>query len=65
MSEYNSWLSDLKSAFRRDPSKFATGELKVIFASMTLDKKLKMTYTTIIHNHPTIATYWRTLEGVY
>src|SRR6266516_3040261 len=59
VSEYNSWLSDLKSAFRGDPSKFATGELKVIFASMTLDKKLKMTYTTIVHNHPAIATHWR------
>ena len=50
---------NIKLAFRRDPSKFATGELKVIFASMTLDEKLKMTYTTIIHNHPAIATYWR------
>ena len=59
MSEYNSWLLDLKLAFRGDPSKFATGELKVIFASMTLDEKLKMTYTTIIYNHPVIATYWR------
>jgi hypothetical protein len=48
VSEYNSWLSDLKSAFRGDPAKFATGELKVIFASMTIDEKLKITYTTII-----------------
>ena len=57
MSEYNSWLSDLKLAFRGDPNKFATGELKVIFASITLDEKLKITYTTIIYNHPVIATY--------
>ena len=59
MLEYNSWLSDLKLAFRRDPAKYATGELKVIFASITLDEKLKMTYTTIIYHHPAIATYWR------
>ena len=59
MTAYNSWLSDLKSAFRRDPSKFATGELKVIFASITLDEKLKRTYTIIVTNHPTIITHWR------
>jgi hypothetical protein len=59
VTAYNSWLSDLKSAFRGDPSKFATGELKVIFASMTLDEKLKRTYTTIVNNHPAIATHWR------
>ena len=59
MLEYNSWLSDLKSAFCGDPAKYATGELKVIFASMTLDEKLKMTYTTIIHHHPAVATHWR------
>ena len=57
MSEYNSWLSDLKLAFRGDPNKFATGELKVIFASITLDEKLKIIYTIIIYNHPVIATY--------
>ena len=59
VSGYNSWLLDLKSAFRGDPSRFAIGELKVIFASLTLDEKLKKTYTTIINNHPAITTYWR------
>ena len=59
MSEYNSWLSDLKSAFRGDPAKYTIGELKVIFASITLNEKLKMTYTTIIYHHPAVATHWR------
>ena len=57
VTAYNSWLSDLKSAFRGDPSRFATGELKVIFASLTLDEKLKKTYTTIINNHPAITIH--------
>ena len=38
---------------------YATGKLKVIFAALTLDPKLKMTYNNIRGTRSTIDSHWR------
>ena len=59
VGQFNSWIEDLKSAFDGDASKYPTSRQKIIFASMTIDEQLKMTYNTIVRAHPAIATHWR------
>jgi hypothetical protein len=59
VAQFNNWLADLKSAFDGDVSKYPTSRQKVIFASMTMDEELKMTYNSIVRVHPAIATHWR------
>src|SRR5436190_8584999 len=59
VAQFNNWLADLESAFDGDPAKYPTSRQKIILASMTMDKELKMTYNSTVRAHLAISTHWR------
>jgi hypothetical protein len=47
------------SSFDGDPARYSTGRQKVILATMTMNKTMKTSYTSVTKNHPAISTHWR------
>lgn len=59
VAQFKNWITDLKSAFDADPSKFPTSRQKVILATMTLDETLKTSYNSSSLAFPAISRHWR------
>ena len=56
---YRTWLKELGTVFKADPSRFNTAEKRIAFASIQLDDKMKALWTSESHLRPYLESHWK------
>ena len=51
ITQYNNWLTDVKTGFDEDPARFSISHQKIILISIILDKQLKTMLNNVMQDN--------------